>query len=118
MRFLANEDFPLRSLQRPREAGHDVEAIVEDSPGAKDWEVLARAASEHRIVLTSDRDYGELIYRRRLPVARGVVCFRFVPRTPEEPAEHLLRFVTIDSPELAEKFTVVARDRVRQRSLS
>jgi len=60
MRFLANEDFPLKSVHRLREVGHDVGAIIEDSPGAKDRDVLARAANKQRIVLTFDRDYGEL----------------------------------------------------------
>jgi len=118
MRLLADENFPLRSVHRLREAGHDVEAIIEDSPGAKDWEVLARAANEHRIVLTFDRDYGELIYRWRLSVPPGVVYFRFAPATPEEPAEHLLKLVAITGLSLEGKFTVVERGRVRQRPLS
>jgi len=45
MRFLANENFPLRSVHRLREAGHDIEAVIEDSPGVKDREVLARLAN-------------------------------------------------------------------------
>jgi len=117
MRFLANENFPLRSVNRLREAGHDVKAIAEDSPGAKDSEVLARAANEHRVVLTFDRDYGQLIYRRRLPVPAGVVYFRFAPATPEEPAEHLLELLPVASVSLTGKFTVVERGRVRQRPL-
>jgi hypothetical protein len=44
MRFLANENFPLASVQRLREAGHDVVAVVEWRPGAADTEVLSRAA--------------------------------------------------------------------------
>jgi len=117
MRFLANENFPLRSVHRLREAGHDIEAVIEDSPGVKDREVLARAASEHRIALTFDRDYGELIHRRRLSVPTGVVYFCFAPATPEEPAEHLLKLVAISSLSLQGEFTVVERGRVRQRPL-
>ncbi len=52
MRFLANENFSLKSVRRLREAGHDVGAVIEDSPGAKDRQVLARAVNEQRIVLT------------------------------------------------------------------
>lgn len=117
MRFLANENFPLESVHRLREAGHDVGAIIEDSPGAKDREVLARATNENRIVLTFDRDYGELVYRRRLSVPAGVVYFRFVPTTPKEPAEHLLKLLAISGLSLKGKFTVVERGQVRQRPL-
>jgi hypothetical protein len=51
MQFLANENFPLPSVQRLRQAGHDVSAISEDSPGVKDFVVLSRASQEQRIVL-------------------------------------------------------------------
>jgi predicted nuclease of predicted toxin-antitoxin system len=115
MRFLANENFPLASVVYLREAGHDVAAIVQESPGLRDPEVLERAAVEARIVLTFDRDYGELIYRRRLPVPTGVVYFRYDPLSPEEPAEHLFRLLVII--DLMNKYTVVERDRIRQRPL-
>jgi len=117
MRFLANENFPLASVHQLRGAGHDIVAVVQDSPGAKDFEVLARAASEKRIVLTFDRDYGELIYRKGLPTPGGIIYFRYAPLMPGEPAEHLLRLLTIDNLSLEGKFTVVDRGQVRQRPL-
>ncbi|GAB4526219.1 MAG: hypothetical protein Kow0063_00200 [Anaerolineae bacterium] len=117
MRFIANENFPLGSVRRLREVGHEVYAIIEDSPGAKDQEVLIRAAEEQCIVLTFDRDYGELIYRWRLSIPEGIVYFRFNPATPQEPAEYLLRLLAVSSLSLEGKFTVVERERVRQRPL-
>jgi predicted nuclease of predicted toxin-antitoxin system len=90
MRFLANENFPLASIRRLRQAGYDVIAIIEEMPGAKDMLVLTRARQEQCILLTFDRDYGELIYRQRQPVPVGVIYFRFEPVTPEEPADRLV----------------------------
>jgi predicted nuclease of predicted toxin-antitoxin system len=117
MRFLANENFPLPSVQRLRQAGHDVSAISEISPGVKDFVVLSRASEEQRIVLTFDRDYGELIYRLGLPAPFGVIYFRFDPLTPEEPAEQLLRLLSLPGVSLEQKFTVVERGQLRQRAL-
>ena len=65
MRFLANENFPLPSVRLLREAGHDVVSISEETPGITDSQVLSRAVSEQRIILTFDRDYGVMIYRPR-----------------------------------------------------
>jgi hypothetical protein len=79
MLFLANENFPLSSIVRLRDAGHDAAAIFEDSPGAKDGEVLAKASQEQRFLLTFDRDYGELIYKLESPRPSGVIYFRFSP---------------------------------------
>lgn len=117
MRFLANENFPLASVRRLRELGYDIVAVIEDSPGIEDPQVLARAAREARIVLTFDRNYGELIYRLGLPAPLGVIYFRFDPLTPEEPVEHMLRLLTASDLSLEGKFTVAERGQVRQRPL-
>ena len=117
MRFLANENIPLASVSRLREAGHEVLAVIEDSPGAKDTEVLGRTTREKRIVLSFDSDYGELIYRVRRSVPRGVLFFRYNPSTPEEPAQHLLRLLMVSDLSLEGKFTVIERGHVRQRPL-
>ena len=77
MQFLANENFPLVSVRNLRDFGLDIASIMEDSSGIKDTEVLARAVSENRIILTFDRDYGELIFRRFLPKPIGVIYFRY-----------------------------------------
>ncbi len=117
MRFLANENFPLVSVRLLQEAGHDVVAIINDAPGTKDPEVLARAFHEERIILTFDRDYGELIYRFGQTAPLGIVYFRFDPLSPEEPAEHLLQLLTVGGLSLEKRFTVTERGQVRQRPL-
>jgi len=117
MQFLANENFPLASVRQLRVAGHEVVSVIETSPGAKDSEILAWAARENLIILTFDRDYGELLYRLGRPAPSGIVYFRFDPTTPEEPAEHLLQLLTVRGLSLQEKFTVTERGQVRQRPL-
>lgn len=117
MNFLADENFPMPSVRRLRQAGHDVVAVITDAPGSADRDVLAWAAREKRIVLTFDRDFGEMIFHREMPVPGGVVYFRFEPETPEEPGEYLLRLFGIKGLSLEKQFTVVRRRRVRQRAM-
>jgi predicted nuclease of predicted toxin-antitoxin system len=117
MLFLANENFPLKSVRLLRQDGHDVIAIIEDMPGAKDLAVLDRAHEENRILLTFDRDYGDLIFRRKLPAPQGVIYLRFVPSSPEEPAEWMRRLLSLPGSDLIGRFTVLERRRVRQRML-
>jgi predicted nuclease of predicted toxin-antitoxin system len=67
MKFLLDEsaDYPL--AQFLRDVGHDVTAIAHDHPHAlKDAEVLKIAVSERRVLIINDRDFGELVFRRRL----------------------------------------------------
>lgn len=117
MKFLANENFPLTSVRLLREAGYSVISITEEMAGVKDSVVLSRAVKEKAIVLTFDRDYGDLIYKLRLPVPAGVVYFRFDPSSPSEPCERLLVLLQIEGLSLEGKFTVADRERIRQRPL-
>jgi len=100
-----------------RDAGHDVAAVIEDGPGATDAQVLARAHVESRILLTFDRDYGELIYRRGLPAPAGVLYLRFDPLSPVEPANYVLTLLAPGELQLEGRFSVATRQRIRQRQL-
>ena len=117
MSFLANENFPAASVQLLRAAGHDVLYVVENFSGLEDEAVLRRAQHEQRRLLTFDRDYGELIFKRRLPVPLGLLFFRFNPATPPEPAELLLKLLSLPDMQWAGRFTVLTRDEIRQRQM-
>jgi predicted nuclease of predicted toxin-antitoxin system len=92
-------------------------AIAEAEPGLPDRAVLERAVSEQRILLTFDRDFGGLIYRSRLPFPPGLILLRFVPLTPEEPAQLLLPLTGRPEILFEGRLTVLDRERVRQRPL-
>ena len=117
MQFLANENFPLESVRLLKEAGHQIEAVILQCPGISDDEVLLIARDENRIILTFDRGYGDLIYRKRLAKPSGLVCFRFDPIEPSEPAERLFAIMQISDLTLEGKFTIADRLRIRQRPL-
>jgi predicted nuclease of predicted toxin-antitoxin system len=74
------------------------------------------SAGQRRILLTFDKDFGELVFRRGLPAGIGVVLFRVTPRSPEEAADLALALVH-SQPDLGGVFCVVTRDRVRIRRL-
>jgi len=114
---LADENVPRASIITLRQAGMDVRSAAEAIAGATDAQVLELARSEGRLLLTFDRDFGELIYLHQHAAPPAVVYLRFVPASPEEPASilrSLLAHVEID---LQGRFTVVTRDQVRQRAL-
>ena len=103
MDLLANENFPVFSIKLLRNAGHNVISVIEETPGAKDEAVLKRAHDENRTVLTFDRDYGELIYRHKSLTPAG--------------AEILLNALEKGKVSISGRFTVIERDRIRQRTL-
>ena len=116
MHFLADEHFPIVSIELLRNAGHDVASVIKETPGDKDRNILKRAHEENRIVLTFDKDYGELIYRHKAFIPAGLIYFRFNPATPEEPADILLSIIEKHEVLILDRFTVVERDRIRQKT--
>jgi hypothetical protein len=64
MNFVADESCVRPVIQALREAGHDVVAIAEIARGATDDQVLEHALKEKRVLITEDRDFGELVYAR------------------------------------------------------
>jgi predicted nuclease of predicted toxin-antitoxin system len=76
MRILANENFPGDAVAKLRQSGHDVAWVRTDAPGMSDQEVLKRAEDEDRVLITFDKDFGELAFRARLPASSGIVLFR------------------------------------------
>lgn len=117
MRFLADENFPLRSIELLANSGQEISAIIRETPGLSDEQVLSRAVRQGRVLLTFDRDHGRLLYRASVPAPEGVVYFRFDPAYPEEPAEILLALLDQSASSILGMFVVVERDRVRQRPL-
>ncbi len=76
MRLLADENFPGLAVDALRKRNHDVAWVREDAPGSQDTEVLKRAQVEERILITFDKDFGELAFRWALPASSGIVLFR------------------------------------------
>jgi len=85
--LLANENFPLAAVNALRAAGYDVLWARTEMAGSSDEEVLARARLESRVMVTFDKDFGELAYRSGKPAACGVILFRLVPSSPTYVAE-------------------------------
>jgi predicted nucleic acid-binding protein len=81
-RLLANENVPGAVVAARRHSGHDVRWIREDASGSPDAHVLERAQHEGREVVTFDKDFGELAFRRGLAALVGVVLFPITLTSP------------------------------------
>jgi predicted nuclease of predicted toxin-antitoxin system len=81
IRFLADENFPARAVGALRQAGVRVDSVLEIAPGTADELVLLRALEAGAVILTFDKDFGELVWRSRPTRGFGVVLFRI--RTPK-----------------------------------
>lgn len=81
MRFLANENFPAPSVKKLRELGYNIQSVQELSSGASNHEVIDIGGRDNSIILTFDRDYGEIIFKYRHENPPAVIFFRFKGET-------------------------------------
>ena len=112
MKFLADENVPLRAVRALRGQGLDVISVAEVRRGMSDEEVMALARREDRIIITFDKDFGELIFKRG-EEAPGVVLLRIRPKSPNYIAD-VLRYLLLISPvgrNLRGRFLVVREDK-------
>jgi predicted nuclease of predicted toxin-antitoxin system len=117
MNILADENLDAPVVTWLRQQGHDVLSMAETAPGKNDAEVLRLASTEQRVVVTFDRDFGNLVVGQDIR-APGVILLRL--RTGS--ATELLRVFRAHWPTVAPRaigsFIVVSRHKVRIRPLS
>ncbi|MBK5957569.1 hypothetical protein CCR97_05000 [Rhodoplanes elegans] len=116
MRFLANENVPASVVTALRAAGHDVAWVRTDAPGAPDDEVLARAVMDGRVLLTFDKDFGELAWRRGLPASSGVILLR-LPMPPPNDAGAMIAGRIAERADWSGHFSILEPGRIRMRAL-
>lgn len=116
MRLIANENVAASVVDEFRRRGHDVLAVKESMRGATDSVILARTQAEARIVLTCDKDFGELAFGYRLPATSGVILLRLTGTDPEVDRRRAVEAIESRS-DWPGHFAVITDDRIRIRSL-
>ena len=117
MPFLANENFPAAAIAALDAAGHNIVSVRLVAPGMSDLGILEWAIREQRVLLTFDKDFGELARMSGLPAACGVVLFRIPAPKPSDVGRQLAE-VLASRPDWAGNFSVVEPGRIRMRRLA
>jgi predicted nuclease of predicted toxin-antitoxin system len=114
MIFLADEniDFPIIQFLRVNEC--DIKSILEEYPSVDDDFVLNLANEQNRILITSDKDFGELVFRLN-KVHHGIILLRLEELSSKEKAKIILQVIQDRKQELINSFTVISEKFVRIR---
>ena len=116
MRIVADDNVPGAAVETLRSAGHDVAWVSEREPGTADTDILSRASAEARLLVTFDKDFGDLAYRARMPVSHGIVLFRLASMSkdtlPQFVADSLASQVDWEG-----HFSVISEHRIRVRAI-
>ncbi len=116
MRIVANENVSATVIEQLRAGGHDVLSVKESMRGQVDEAVLARAQTEQRLVVTHDKDFGELAFRSGLPASCGVILLRLAGSSRDSDNRRAIEALESRT-DWAGHFSVVTDDRIRMRPL-
>lgn len=112
MKFLVDECVGSSVAKWLQENGYDVVSIADESPGIIDDEVLYRAISENRILITSDKDFGELVFKKQRQHC-GIVLMRLSNEHPLRKIEIIKQVLTNYHENLPGNYVVVTDAAVR-----
>jgi len=86
MNILADKNIDEQIIETLRKNGHNVLYAGEMSPGISDKVVLSKANKMNALLLTADKDFGELVFRQHL-ISKGVILMRLAGMTPNKKAQ-------------------------------
>ena len=116
MNIVADESVDSGIVERLRQAGHEVRYVAEMEPGLPDDAVLDLATREGAVLLTADKDFGEMVFRLRR-FSRGIVLLRLAGLSAARKADIAATAVNDHAADLAESFTVITPGTCRTRRL-
>jgi predicted nuclease of predicted toxin-antitoxin system len=112
MRFLVDEGCDFILVKALRAGGHDVLAVSEITPRAEDSDVIELALREKRILLTEDKDFGQLVYAHGRETF-GVILLRFPNSARERISRDVCNLVKKQGENLTGCFVTVQPGRIR-----
>jgi predicted nuclease of predicted toxin-antitoxin system len=114
MKLIADEGVDQPIVASLRVAKFDVTYYAELAPGSDDASILEHAQQAHTLLLTCDKDFGELVFRNRL-ITAGVVLIRLEGLSADKKARLVTEAVRLHSDQMLNSFSVVSPGMVRIR---
>lgn len=114
--LLADENIDQRLVSSLRLAGISVYSVAESSPGITDEEVMTLSENLSAMILTDDKDFGEIVFRKQRS-CRGIVLLRLTGVDYSRKADHVIQVIDRYGSEMIGKFVVITAERVRMRKL-
>lgn len=114
MNLVADESVNKLIVDELRNEGHNVLYIAEFAPSVDDETVLQQANQNSALLLTEDKDFGELVFRQGR-VHMGIVLIRLAGLSPQTKAKNISTAFSHHGNELLQAFSVISPGRIRIR---
>ncbi len=112
MKVVADESVDFGIITGLREIGFQILSILEDHSGIKDEDVLRIAVKEKGLLITEDKDFGEIIYRLKQR-HMGILLIRLTDMPRRERIELVVEIIVRHINDLRNNFSVLDRRGLR-----
>ena len=112
MRFVVDECTGPKVADWLRKEGHEVFSIFDKARGLADSDVLEKALTENWIVITNDKDFGEMVFRENRR-HHGIIFMRLADERSASKIKVLRQLLDNHSAKLPEQFVTVTETKVR-----
>ena len=114
LKIIADENIPLKVIQKLHESQIDVLSITENNRGISDKEIAGLAIEENGYILTFDKDFGDIIYKDKFKL-KGMILLRIEPRNIDYIFNKIIRVIDIIKDNDDYNIFVVTEDKIRIR---
>ena len=112
MRFLIDECTGSKVAKWLRDANYEVFSVFDEARGMTDDEVLTKAFAENWVLITNDKDFGEMIFRERRG-HHGIIFLRLDDERAANKIQVLEKLLENYAEKLPERFVTVTETKVR-----
>ena len=112
--FVADENFDFAVVKQLRENGFFVLAIAESFFSIPDTQVLQISVDRNAVLLTEDKDFGELVHRLRMPHC-GILLIRLLKISSQEKSRRVCEVIEKQGVQLINSFSVLSNEQLRIR---
>lgn len=116
MKFLADENVERKIVEMLRKKGYDVRYTADEQRSSTDEEILNKSNKEERVLITNDKDFGELVYLEK-KISSGILLLRFSTEKSEVKARFVDDFISQYEDKVAKNFVVLSEKGIRIRKL-
>jgi len=110
--FLADENIPLSVIQQLRKEGYSIISVIEEFKSSSDKKIVELSSKNEWIIITFDKDFGELIYKQESNKPFGIILLRVTPKSPKYILQ-ILEWLLGTSISFEGNFIIVKEDKVR-----
>lgn len=117
LKFLADMNIEKAIIEEIKALGYNIICVAEINPTMTDSDVFKLANSENRILITNDKDFGEIVFRQKL-VSEGIILIRLETPDIKEKVKLVKKLLIFYREKVRNHFVVINQNKFRAMSLN